>query len=166
MYAEDATQESFVVAYRRLADLEDPQKFPSWLYSIALNVVRKWLRKRKLMDRGISRLAEHTGRATEYAALGAGAGHVGLLKQALSVLSSCRPDRGDAVLSRRVSPKTNCGDSWYPNRNGKEPSTQVKEAAKEEVGDHECGTSSRVECRLRKSHDCRNEGDDSLAEAT
>ena len=85
--AEDATQESFVVAYRRLADLEDPQKFPSWLYSIALNVVRKWLRKRKLVDRGISRLTEDTGRATEYAALGTCAGHVGHLNQALSALS-------------------------------------------------------------------------------
>ena len=85
--AEDATQESFVVVYRHLADLEDPQKFPSWLYSIALNVVRKWLRKRKLMDRGISRLAEHVGRATEYAALGAGADHVSFLNQALSALS-------------------------------------------------------------------------------
>ncbi len=46
--AEDAAQEAFVLASCRLDDLHDPSKFPTWLYSIAVNVVRKWLRHRAL----------------------------------------------------------------------------------------------------------------------
>ena len=33
---EDATQESFVRAYRHLDDLKDPARFSAWIYSIAL----------------------------------------------------------------------------------------------------------------------------------
>lgn len=54
--AEDATQETFVLAYRNLSTLKDPQKFSPWLYTIARNVANKTLRKKQLQDRGLSRL--------------------------------------------------------------------------------------------------------------
>ena len=46
--AEDAAQECFVRAFRHLNGLNDPEKFSSWIYSIARNVAIKWLRKRKI----------------------------------------------------------------------------------------------------------------------
>ena len=70
--AEDATQEAFVLASHRLHDLQDPAKFPTWLYSIATNVVRKWLRFRALRDRGLERFAADTGRPQASEKLGGG----------------------------------------------------------------------------------------------
>ena len=35
---EDATQETFILAYRNLNQLDDVGKFSSWLYTIARNV--------------------------------------------------------------------------------------------------------------------------------
>ncbi len=46
--AEDATQETFVLAYRHLGDLNSPERFSSWVRSIARNTARKWLGKRAL----------------------------------------------------------------------------------------------------------------------
>ena len=46
--AEDALQETFLLAYRCLGDLRDPGRFGSWLYSIARNTVRKALGRRRL----------------------------------------------------------------------------------------------------------------------
>lgn len=70
--AEDATQEAFVLASSRLDDLQDPSKFPTWVYSIAINVVRKWLRRRALRDRGLERFAADTGRPEASEQLGGG----------------------------------------------------------------------------------------------
>lgn len=44
--AEGVTQEAFLKAWERRSDLRDEAAFKSWLYSIALNVLRQ--RKRKL----------------------------------------------------------------------------------------------------------------------
>lgn len=38
--AADLTQETFIRAYRSLPELRDPRAFPSWLYRIAVNLVR------------------------------------------------------------------------------------------------------------------------------
>jgi RNA polymerase sigma-70 factor (ECF subfamily) len=54
--AEDATQETFVLAYRHLKDLKDPARFAPWACSIASNVARKWLGKRALNRRRFVRL--------------------------------------------------------------------------------------------------------------
>jgi len=54
--AEDATQETFTLAYRHLGDLKDAAKFSSWVSSISANVVRKWLGKRALDRRRFVRL--------------------------------------------------------------------------------------------------------------
>ena len=47
---EDLTQEVFLRAYNNLARLKDPGSFKSWLYSIAMNLVRDHLRKRRLQS--------------------------------------------------------------------------------------------------------------------
>ena len=64
--AEDVAQESFVLAYRRLSDLKEPGKFPSWLHSIAMNVARKWLGKRVLEQRRFERLKASPEMVTEH----------------------------------------------------------------------------------------------------
>ena len=43
--AEDITQETFLQAYQKLETLEDPTRFPSWLYVIADRLCIAWLRK-------------------------------------------------------------------------------------------------------------------------
>lgn len=47
MDAEDLTQEIFLKAYRHLPGLRSPKKFKSWLYSIAINRVRDFIRKKR-----------------------------------------------------------------------------------------------------------------------
>ena len=56
---EDATQETFILAYRNLNQLDDVGKFSSWLCTIARNVALKWVRKRTLEARGLSRVQEY-----------------------------------------------------------------------------------------------------------
>ena len=46
--AEEITQDTFLKAYQRLATLKKPQRFTSWLYVIAANNCRMWLRKNRL----------------------------------------------------------------------------------------------------------------------
>ena len=46
--AEDITQETFLKAYQRLSTLKKPQRFASWLYVIAANQCKAWLRKKHL----------------------------------------------------------------------------------------------------------------------
>ena len=50
MDAEDITQEVFVQAFRKLKNLNDTQRFRSWLYSIAVNRCNDFLRKRKFFS--------------------------------------------------------------------------------------------------------------------
>ncbi len=44
--AQDATQDTFLSAYRSLRNLRDPKSFPTWLYRIALNHCRARWRSR------------------------------------------------------------------------------------------------------------------------
>ena len=46
--AEEITQDTFLKAYQRLATLKEPQRFVSWLYVIAANNCRTYLRKKRL----------------------------------------------------------------------------------------------------------------------
>ena len=51
--ARDVTQETFLRAFRALAGFKGDAKFSSWLYRIALNLCRDWMRKERrapLMD--------------------------------------------------------------------------------------------------------------------
>ena len=43
--AEDITQETFLQVYQKLETLEDPARFPSWLYVIADRLCIAWLRR-------------------------------------------------------------------------------------------------------------------------
>ena len=57
--AEDITQETFLQVYQKLETLEDPTRFPRWLYVIADRLCIAWLRKNQrhiepLEDAGIS----------------------------------------------------------------------------------------------------------------
>lgn len=47
--AEDLFQEICLKVHRNISSLKDPQKFRSWLFSIALNAVRSFFRKRQLV---------------------------------------------------------------------------------------------------------------------
>jgi len=44
-HAEDITQEVFIKAYRKLAQLKWPHRFQSWLYAITSNECKLWLRR-------------------------------------------------------------------------------------------------------------------------
>jgi RNA polymerase sigma-70 factor (ECF subfamily) len=44
--ARDATQETFVAAWRRIRDVRDPDRFDAWLQRIAVNAARMTLRAR------------------------------------------------------------------------------------------------------------------------
>ncbi len=46
--AEDITQDVFFKAFRSLRKLDDPEKFQSWLYAIAVNKVRDHHRRNKI----------------------------------------------------------------------------------------------------------------------
>ena len=59
--AQDAVQEAFVAAWRRLPGLRDPERFDAWLGRILLNACRMALRRRRgvreirIVDAGDSR---------------------------------------------------------------------------------------------------------------
>jgi RNA polymerase sigma-70 factor (ECF subfamily) len=44
---EDMVQESFLRAFRGLASLDDPEKFASWLYGIAIRACLDWLKAKE-----------------------------------------------------------------------------------------------------------------------
>ena len=56
--AEEITQDTFLKAYKRLSTLKEPQRFDSWLYVIAANRCRSWLRKKRLWTQPLEKLEE------------------------------------------------------------------------------------------------------------
>ena len=48
MDAEDLTQDVFIRAYRSISRLREPNRFRSWLYTIAVNRVNDYLRKKRV----------------------------------------------------------------------------------------------------------------------
>ncbi|RKU19171.1 hypothetical protein C6503_08105 [Candidatus Poribacteria bacterium] len=51
--AEDITQETFLKAYQKLPTLKEPQRFSGWLYVIATNCCKAWLRKKRLLTQSL-----------------------------------------------------------------------------------------------------------------
>ena len=51
--AEEITQDTFLKAYQRLATLKQPQRFTGWLYVIATNNCKMWLRKKRLRTQSL-----------------------------------------------------------------------------------------------------------------
>ena len=45
--AADVCQDVFLKAFRSLAKLKDPERFPAWLYSIAQNTLKDHLRRKR-----------------------------------------------------------------------------------------------------------------------
>ena len=50
MDAEDITQEVFASAFKRISTLKEVSKFRPWLYTIAINRIRDYKRKKKLLN--------------------------------------------------------------------------------------------------------------------
>ena len=51
--AEDITQDTFLKAYQKLSTLKKPQRFASWLYVIATNYCKMWIRKKRLSTQSL-----------------------------------------------------------------------------------------------------------------
>ena len=51
--AEEITQDTFLKAYQRLGTLKQPQRFTGWLYVIAANNCKMWLRKKRLQTESL-----------------------------------------------------------------------------------------------------------------
>ena len=51
--AEDITQDTFLKAYQKLSTLKEPQRFASWLYVIATNYCKMWIRKKRLSTQSL-----------------------------------------------------------------------------------------------------------------
>ncbi|GIO66706.1 sigma-70 family RNA polymerase sigma factor [Paenibacillus sp. FSL M7-1455] len=69
--AQDYTQEAFLKAYRKLASFREDSSFASWLYTIAVNVMRDAMRKKKdlLADDGVLGEGRHHAETPELAFL-------------------------------------------------------------------------------------------------
>ena len=48
--AEEITQDTFLKAYQNLSTLKEPQKFAGWLYVIAANYCKMWMRKKSFVN--------------------------------------------------------------------------------------------------------------------
>ena len=51
--AEEITQDTFLKAYQNLSTLKEPQKFAGWLYVIAANYCKMWIRKKRLSTQSL-----------------------------------------------------------------------------------------------------------------
>ena len=63
--AEEIVQDSFLNAYRSMAQYEDREKFKSWLAEIARNSARDWLRKQRVNTVSIDEVSESTLQSTD-----------------------------------------------------------------------------------------------------
>ena len=66
--AEEITQDTFLIAYKRLTTLKDPQRFVGWLYVITANCCSTWLRKKRLQTQSLEHLDQADKEQLETAA--------------------------------------------------------------------------------------------------
>ncbi len=64
--AEDITQDTLLKAYQELSTLNEPQRFASWLYVIASNYCKMWLRKRGLSTESLENISSTQLEKTTY----------------------------------------------------------------------------------------------------
>ena len=64
--AEDITQDTFLKAYQKLSTLKEPQRFLSWLYVIATNRCKAWLRKKSLWTQPLENVSSSESEKTTY----------------------------------------------------------------------------------------------------
>ncbi len=63
--AEEITQDTFLKAYQRLGTLKQPQRFTGWLYVIAANNCKMWMRKKRLRTQSLEETdSAHLEKAT------------------------------------------------------------------------------------------------------
>lgn len=94
--AEGVTQEAFLKAWERRDDLREISAFKSWLYSIALNVLRQ--RKRKLRPLAVEIMETECGRPSPERQ----ASDRQELSRVLAALDSLPDDQREAVLLVRM----------------------------------------------------------------
>ncbi len=64
--AEEITQDTFLKAYQNLSTLKEPQKFAGWLYVIAANYCKMWLRKKRLSTQSLEETSSAELEKTAY----------------------------------------------------------------------------------------------------
>ena len=52
--AEEITQDTFLLAYKKLSTLRNPHQFAGWLYVIATNLCKRWHQKKKLPTQSLA----------------------------------------------------------------------------------------------------------------
>ncbi len=65
--AEEITQDTFLLAYQRLASLKNPGQFAGWLYVIANRQCKAWFRKKRMDMKSLDSTSEKTLEKTAYA---------------------------------------------------------------------------------------------------
>ena len=64
--AEEITQDTFLLAYKRLASLKNPGQFAGWLYVIANRQCKAWFRKKRMDMESLNATSEKTLEKTAY----------------------------------------------------------------------------------------------------
>ena len=64
--AEEITQDTFLLAYQRLASLKNPDQFTGWLYVIANRQCKAWFRKKRMDMESLDATSEKTLEKTAY----------------------------------------------------------------------------------------------------
>ena len=64
--AEEITQDTFLKAYQNLSTLKEPQKFAGWLYVIATNYCKMWMRKKRLSTQSLAETSSAELEKTAY----------------------------------------------------------------------------------------------------
>ncbi len=64
--AEDITQETFLLVYRKLATLKDPSQFPAWLHVITNRRCLAWLRKKRIQTHPLEEMAIEIAEKNSY----------------------------------------------------------------------------------------------------
>ena len=64
--AEEITQDTFLKAYQKLSTLKEPQKFAGWLYVIAANYCKMWMRKKRLPTQSLEDTSSEELEKTAY----------------------------------------------------------------------------------------------------
>lgn len=63
--ADDATQESFIEAYKSLESFQHRSKFSTWLYRVAVNTCKQFMRKNRSRMRAIAAFGENIRHQTQ-----------------------------------------------------------------------------------------------------
>jgi len=100
--AKDATQETFLAAYRNLSKFRGEAKFSSWIYRIALNVCNTRLRSRPRTGLSIEEQRESTGFeiAAETDDLGAGIQQEQVTRYVRRALQTLPPEMRQVIIMK------------------------------------------------------------------